>query len=72
MLRSKKLARKCRTAEILIAFTEQAEERGEKRGQPESLSERTIPEPGINNLQGLDWLVSCRFFVRKNPSPTGS
>ena len=26
------------------------------RGQPESLSEKTIPEPGINNLQALDYL----------------
>jgi hypothetical protein len=28
----------------------------EKEEQPESLSERTIPEPGINNLQRLDYL----------------
>jgi hypothetical protein len=27
-----------------------------KRGQPESLSERTIPEPGINNLRTGDSL----------------
>jgi hypothetical protein len=30
--------------------------RKEKEGQPESLSERNIPEPGINNLQTEDYL----------------
>jgi hypothetical protein len=48
---------------------------GPKRRRPESLSEKTIPEPGINNLQARDHLQVVdssltKIFLRQAPDLT--
>jgi hypothetical protein len=55
-----------------VGINVSAREKGAKRAHPRSLSERTVPEPGINKLREVAPLASCWFFVEENLSPIGS